>query len=80
MDELIMIVAQLKYDLQSIESKIESIKDTKEKMKLWEGRPIYKSCEDLIAKWNIEILEHRKMVDEYYLRFSSIQEDKYYEI
>ena len=66
------IIAQLKYDTQNIEHKINSIKSTREKMKQWVGKPIYKGCEELILRWNAEILEHKQMIDEYYKKLSSL--------
>ena len=64
------IIRQLKYDVQNIESKIKSIKDTREKMKQWVGKPIYEGCKDSILKWNAEILDHKKMIDEYYKKLT----------
>lgn len=69
------IIAQLKYDVQNIESKINSIKNTREKMKQWVGKPIYKDCEDSILKWNEEILEHKKTIDEYYRKLSLLNKN-----
>ena len=71
---MIEIIAQLKYDTQNIESKINSIKSTREKMKQWVGKPIYKGCEDSILRWNTEILEHKQMIDEYYKKLSLLNE------
>ena len=64
-----IIIAQLKYDLLSIESKLNSIKDTELKMEQWVGKPIYNSCEDLIKKWNEEITEHTLMFNNYAVKF-----------
>jgi hypothetical protein len=69
------IIAQLKYDVQNIECKINSIKNTRKKMKEFVGKPIYKGCEDSIVKWNAEILEHKKMIDEYYKNLSLLNEN-----
>ena len=43
--EMKEIIAQLKYDVQNIESKINAIENTKVKMKQMVGKPIYKGCE-----------------------------------
>jgi len=64
-----IIIAQLKYDLLSIESKLRSIKDTEQKMEQWKGKPIYNSCEDLIDNWRREIEEHTLMFNDYAVKF-----------
>jgi len=64
------IISQLKYDTQNIEYKIRCIQKTREKMKQWIGKPIYKGCEDSILRWNTEILEHKQMIDKYYKKLS----------
>ena len=53
------IISQLKYDVQQIESKLKSIRNTRVKMEQWKGKPIYKGCEESIAKWQQEIEEHK---------------------
>tara|TARA_R110000851_G_scaffold170507_1_gene316822 strand:- start:180 stop:392 length:213 start_codon:yes stop_codon:yes gene_type:complete len=63
---MLEIISQIKYDAQNIEFKIKSIINTKDKMKQWVGKPIYKGCEEAILKWDKEILDHLKMIDQYY--------------
>ena len=63
---MLEIISQIKYDAQNIESKIKSISNTRTKMKQWVGKPIYKGCEEAILNWDKEILNHLKMIDQYY--------------
>jgi hypothetical protein len=71
------IVRQLKYDSSNIESKINSIKNTREKMKQWVGKPIYKGAEYSIEKWNREIIEHKKTLDLYLKKSSLLSVNEY---
>jgi len=66
------VIAQLKYDIQNIESKMNAIENTKVKMKQWIGKPIYKGCEESIETWEKEILEHKEMIDIYYLKLKTL--------
>ena len=66
------IIAQLKYDIQNIEFKMNAIESTKVKMKQWVGKPIYKGCEESIETWENEILEHKEMIDIYYLKLKAL--------
>mgnify|MGYP000698008812 FL=1 len=59
------IISQLKYDVQQIESKLKSIRNTRVKMEQWKGKPIYNRCEESIAKWQQEIEEHKQMFFDY---------------
>ena len=68
---MLEIIAQLKYDAQNIESKINSINNTKEKMKQWVGKPIYKGCEESILRWEKEIKEHLEMIDIFYKKLKN---------
>ena len=59
----------IQYCINEIESLTKSIKDTKVKMKDWEGKPIYDSSADLISKWNSKINEHVVNIDYFYKQY-----------
>jgi len=59
------IISQLKYDIQQIESKLNSISSTRVKMEQWKGKPIYQGCEESIETWLKEIEEHKQMFFDY---------------
>lgn len=45
-------INQAIYDLSTILNNLKSIEETKEKMKSYEGKPIYTGCKEAIEKWN----------------------------
>ena len=60
------MLADIKHEIEEIESKRNSIDSTLEKMKDWKGKPIYKTCEDKIIKWQIDIDQHLSNIDYWY--------------
>tara|TARA_R110000765_G_scaffold36362_4_gene81311 strand:- start:2681 stop:3088 length:408 start_codon:yes stop_codon:yes gene_type:complete len=65
----------IQYCINEIESLNKSINDTKEKMKNWEGMPIYESSSDLICKWNHKINENVSNIEYFYNQYKL----KYYQ-
>ena len=72
-----LIINEIKYSVQSIETKINSIKNTREDMKKWIGKPIYKGCLESIEKWNKEINDHKKIIIEYSSKLSLLEIENY---
>lgn len=62
---MLKIIHQLKFDVMQIENKLNSIQNTKIKMQQWNGKPIFKDCEELINKWYKEIEEHKIQILNY---------------
>tara|TARA_R110000772_G_scaffold148307_2_gene258903 strand:- start:5921 stop:6163 length:243 start_codon:yes stop_codon:yes gene_type:complete len=59
----------IKYEIDEILNKSKSIKNTTEKLKEWEGKPIYDTSLYLINKWKGEIKEHKSNINYFYAKF-----------
>ncbi len=64
----------IKYEIDEILNKSKSIKDTSDKLKGWEGKPIFKTSIDKINKWREEIIQHKKNVDYFYIKFKKLDQ------
>ena len=68
------IIDELKHSVQSIEANINCINTTKEDMKKWVGKPIYKGCLETIEKWELEIKQHKKIIIYYSSKLELIKD------
>ena len=59
----------IKFEIDEVLNKSKSIKNTTEKLKEWEGKPIYNTSLVLINKWKEEIVTHKCNIDYFYNKF-----------
>ena len=62
----------IKFEIEEILNKSKSIKNSSEKLKEYEGKPIYYTCIDKINNWKKEIIEHKKNVHYFYNKFKEL--------